>query len=84
MSTLYQKMFKEKKKRPVDPNSPPRPNLMSQAKEIKNVHLSLESMQFQLLRQQEEIQLLKTKLNQSNYRVEQLTTYLQNVKNAKK
>ena len=82
MSALYQKMFKEKKKKEY--TGPPRPNLMSQAKEIKNVHLSLESMQFQLLRQQEEIQLLKTKLNQSNYRVEQLTTYLQNVKNAKK
>ena len=82
MSTLYQKMFKEKKKKEY--TGPPRPNLMSQAKEIKEVHLTLESLQFQLLRQQEEIHQLKTKLNQSNYRVEQLTIYLQNAKKASK
>jgi len=76
-------MFKEKKKRPVDPLAPPRPNLMSQAKEIKNVHLSLEMLQFQLQRQQEEITHLKSKLNQSNYRVEMLTTYLKNTKTTK-
>lgn len=83
MSALYTRMFKEKKKRPVDPNAPPRPNLMSQAKEIKNVHLTLEMLQLQLQRQQEEINHLKTKLNQSNHRVEMLTTYLKNAKNAK-
>jgi len=83
MSALYQKMFKEKKKRPVDPNAPPRPNLLSQVKELKGVQTNLEQLQFHMQRQQEEINQLKTKLNQSNYRVEQLTTYLKNAKNAK-
>ena len=81
MTTLYQKMFKEKKKKSYD--GPPRPNLMSQAKELKGIQEKFDFMQTVMQQQQAEINQLKSKLNQSNYRVEMLTTYLKNNRNAK-
>lgn len=38
-------MYKVKKKRPVDPNAPPRPNLMSHDKTIRETNAKLAEME---------------------------------------
>ena len=61
-------MYKPKKKRPVDPNAPPRPNLLSHEKVLKDAKVTLEQLQFdnnQLKRRMEE---LEAKMrNQTSY-----------------
>lgn len=52
-------MYKVKKKRAVDPNAPPRPNLLSHEKVLKDTKLSLEQLQIenqQLRRRVDEIE----------------------------
>lgn len=51
--------FKKKKKRAVDPNAPPRPNLLSQDKKLRESQAVIEDLQIQLRRQAEEISKLK-------------------------
>jgi hypothetical protein len=39
------KQFKQKKKRAVDPNAPPRPNLLSQDKKLREQQVTVEQLQ---------------------------------------
>ena len=55
--------FKQKKKRAVDPNAPPRPNLLSHDKTIREGQQAFNQLEDRVRRQAEEIDLLK-----SNYR----------------
>jgi TolA-binding protein len=61
-------MYKVKKKRPVDPNAPPRPNLLSHEKVLKDTKVTIEQLQFQNNQLQQKIEQLESKmLHQSNY-----------------
>lgn len=61
-------MYKVKKKRPVDPNAPPRPNLLSHEKVLKDTKLTLEQMQQEHSRMRQRIEELERKLaNQTAY-----------------
>ena len=42
-------MYKQKKKREVDPNAPPRPNLLSHEKVLKDVKMSNEQRDLSLI-----------------------------------
>jgi hypothetical protein len=79
----YKMMYqaKPKKKRPVDPNQPPRPNLLSHEKVIKGISLTLESAQAIITRQQAEIDLLKRKLVTVTYRLDLLTDLTRELRN---
>jgi hypothetical protein len=55
--------FKQKKKRAIDPNAPPRPNLMSHDKTIREGQAAFANLEDRVRRQAEEIETLK-----SNYR----------------
>jgi DNA-binding transcriptional regulator GbsR (MarR family) len=55
--------FKQKKKREVDPNAPPRPNLLSHDKTIREGQAAFNQLEDRVRRQAEEIETLK-----SNYR----------------
>ena len=55
--------FKQKKKREVDPNAPPRPNLMSHDKTIREGQAAFNQLEDRVRKQAEEIETLK-----SNYR----------------
>jgi len=79
----YKKMYLKKAKRIRDPNLPPPPTLLSQVKVIKDVQHSNESLAAMVQRQQEQIDLLKSKLNRYEYRLDQLTSYLKTAKNSK-
>ena len=61
-------MYKVKKKRPVDPNAPPRPNLLSHEKVLKDVKLSNDQRDQEIARLKHQVQELERKLtNQTAY-----------------
>lgn len=68
--------FKQKKKRVVDPNAPPRPNLLSQDKKLRETQLTISEMQQRLLKQDSEIASLKVKYNSMQSSIDQLINYI--------
>ena len=66
--SIYADMYKPKKKRPVDPNAPPRPNLMSHDKVIRDQKAVIDNQQHtiqQLMHRVEELE--RKQLNQTAY-----------------
>lgn len=70
------KMFKQKKKRAVDPNAPPRPNLLSHDKVIREQKDVILGLQLQLHRQAEELESLKYKYNNMQQSITGILSYL--------
>lgn len=62
------KAMQPKKKRPVDPNAPPRPNLMSHDKVLRDQKVTLEQLQAENQQLKHRLEALESKLlNQTNY-----------------
>ena len=53
--------FKAKKKRAIDPNAPPRPNLLSHEKKMKESQAAFEGLYHRVHQQAELIESLRTK-----------------------
>lgn len=70
------KMFKQKKKREVDPNAPPRPNLMSHDKTIRESKVEFDRLRDLVNRQADEIASLKSKYQSMQTSVDKILTYL--------
>ena len=70
------KMFKQKKKREVDPNAPPRPNLMSHDKTIRESKVEFDRLRDLVNQQAEEIAALKNKYNNMQSSVDRILNYL--------
>ena len=70
------KMFKQKKKRAVDPNAPPRPNLMSHDKVIRDQAQTVERLVGLVERQQDEIDKLKSNYGRMQLSVDGILRYL--------
>lgn len=68
--------FKPQKKRAVDPNAPPRPNLLSQDKKLREQTEAVDRLLQLVNRQQVEIENLKTKYTQMQQSVDQILNYL--------
>ena len=61
-------MYKQKKKRAVDPNAPPRPNLLSHEKVLKDVKMSNEQRDQEITGLKRRVETLETRLmNQTAY-----------------
>lgn len=61
-------MYKPKKKRAVDPNAPPRPNLLSHEKVLKDTKVTLEQLQHENQQLKHRLEALESKmLTQTNY-----------------
>lgn len=69
-------MFKQKKKREVDPNAPPRPNLMSHDKTIRESKVEFDRLRDLVSRQADEIASLKSKYNSMQSSVDKILSYL--------
>jgi uncharacterized protein YaaN involved in tellurite resistance len=69
-------MFKQKKKREVDPNAPPRPNLMSHDKTIRESRVEFDKLRDLVNRQADEIAALKNKYNNMQSSVDRILSYL--------
>ncbi len=70
------KMFKQKKKREVDPNAPPRPNLMSHDKTIRESKIEFDRLRDLVNQQADEIAALKNKYNNMQSSVDRILSYL--------
>ena len=68
--------FKPKKKRPVDPNAPPRPNLLSHDKKLREQTEAVERLLRIVERQQDEIDSLRSKYQQMQQSIDQLINVL--------
>ena len=68
--------FKKKKKRVVDPNAPPRPNLLSQDKKLRETTEAFGKLHDLVAKQQAAINDLQSKYNRMQQSVDQLINYL--------
>ena len=57
-----QDMYKVKKKRPVDPNAPPRPNLMTHEVKLRTAQQTIEAMEQQIQIMTARVESLEAKL----------------------
>ncbi len=64
--------FKKKKKRPVDPNAPPRPNLLSHDKKLREQTEAVDRLLRIIERQQDEIESLRGKYLQMQQSIDQI------------
>lgn len=64
--------YRQKKKRPVDPNAPPRPTLLGHEKVIKSYGTDLESQRQQVSALQSEVERLRKKVSGLEQTVNQL------------
>lgn len=64
--------FKQKKKRPVDPNAPPRPNLLSHEKRMKESQIEFDELCRKVESQYKELESLRVKHNRLAALVEQM------------
>jgi predicted RNase H-like nuclease (RuvC/YqgF family) len=61
-------MYRVKKKKPVDPNAPPRPNLLNHEKRLKDTTGTVEQMQSRTQQLEHRVEELERKLiNQTQY-----------------
>jgi hypothetical protein len=70
------KMFKQKKKREVDPNALPRPNLMSHDKTIREGRIEFDRLRDLVNQQADEIAALKSKYSNMQSSVDRILGYL--------
>jgi len=70
------KMFKQKKKREVDPNAPPRPNLMSHDKTIRESRIEFDRLRDLVNQQADEIAALKSKYSNMQSSVDRILSYI--------
>ena len=69
-------MFKQKKKREVDPNAPPRPNLLSHDKTIREGRIEFDRLRDLVNQQADEIAALKSKYSNMQSSVDRILSYL--------
>ena len=74
--TFNPNQFKQKKKRAVDPNAPPRPNLMSHDKTIRESRVEFDRLKDLVNQQADEIAALKNKYNNMQSSVDRILSYL--------
>ena len=72
----FNKMYKHKKKRVVDPNLPPRPNLLSHEKTMKETAVTIGDLQHIVSRQTDEISRLRSKLMKAESDISLITQAL--------
>jgi t-SNARE complex subunit (syntaxin) len=70
--------FKKKKKRAVNPDAPPRPNLLSQDKKLRETTEAFGKLHDMVAKQQAVIDSLQSKYISMQQSVEQLINYVRN------
>ena len=80
MSNPFSKMYRQKVKKPRDPNLPPRPTLLGHDKTIRGIQSDAVVAKELVQRQEAEIAQLKEKLRITNHRLDMLTDYIRNNK----
>jgi len=76
MNPAFMKLMRAKKKRPVDPLAPPRPNLLSHEKVLKDTKLTLEQLQYQNRKLAERVEVLEQNLKRQTQYLAQLHQHI--------
>lgn len=69
-------MYKSRKKRVVDPNAPPRPNLFSHEKSIKETRLSVDEMRDKMTQMERHMERQEERLRSLSSQIDQIRSYL--------
>ena len=75
MSNMF-KVMRAKKKRPVDPNAPPRPNLLSQDKKLRDQEQTVQNLHKEVSYLKDKLSSLETKLRTQDNLVSQMLARL--------
>lgn len=70
-----------KKKRPVDPNAPPRPNLLNHEKRLKDTTVIVEQLQAQNIELKRRVDVLENKLANQNAYMSQMHNVINKIAN---
>jgi len=73
MSDIF-KAMRQKKKRAVDPNAPPRPTLLGHEKEMKTWRQQFSEMTERSIQQSVEINMLRRKVNRLESQIDAMTS----------
>lgn len=73
-------MYRQKRKRAVDPDAPPRPNLLSHEKTIKETKTVIEQLRMDNERLRQRLDALESKLSHQTTYLNQLHQYISNRK----
>jgi predicted RNase H-like nuclease (RuvC/YqgF family) len=69
-------MYRKKVKKPVDPNAPPRPNLLNHEKRLKDATLTVDQLQQQNQQLQHRVEELERKMINQNAYLNQLHAFV--------
>ena len=78
MNPAFFKAMKAKKKREVDPNAPPRPNLMTHNVKLKDQENALIELRFEVNQLKDIVSSLKSKLEYQNSYIQLLHSKIRN------
>jgi len=76
MNSAMLKIMRAKKKRPVDPNAPPRPNLLSQDKKLREQEQTVQDLHQEVSYLKDKLNSLETKLRTQDNLVSQVLSRL--------
>lgn len=76
MNPAMLKIMRAKKKRPVDPNAPPRPNLLSQDKKLRDQEQTVQNLHKEVSYLKDKLSSLETKLRTQDNLVSQMLARL--------
>ena len=76
MNPAMLKIMRAKKKRPVDPNAPPRPNLLSQDKKLREQEQTVHDLHQEVSYLKDKLNSLETKLRTQDNLVSQVLSRL--------
>ena len=76
MNPAMLKIMRAKKKRPVDPNAPPRPNLLSQDKKLREQEQTVHDLHQEVSYLKDKLNNLETKLRTQDNLVSQVLSRL--------
>lgn len=78
MNPAFLKLLKAKRKRPVDPNAPPRPTLLGQVKEIRLTKEEQEKLSLELTVLRHRIEYVEAKNKRLESQLRDLENYVRN------
>ena len=76
MNSAMLKIMRAKKKRPVDPNAPPRPNLLSQDKKLREQEQTVQDLNQEVLFLKDKLSSLEVKLRTQDNLLSQMLSRL--------
>lgn len=78
MNPAFAKLLRSKRKRPVDPNAPPRPTLLGQVKELRLTKEEQERTSLELLMLRNRLDVVELRNKRLETQIKDLENYIRN------